>query len=388
MNLLAACLIIMVWILAGCGGSTPTPQLPPVIIITPTPENVFGTLVAETPPPAQTLTSSPTNTPELPLESSKRVAFFAPSEAGKMTIYVINDNGSSPANLADVSEFFPVWPQFAWSPDGKQIAFITTIKTSGTFPSSDVWKMNANGSERVKLPAPLGGHAESITWSPDGLRIAFDVNNTLDEARIIYLTNIDGSGLTVLPCRTESCFSLSWSPDGKRVAFTASPDGPRSDIHVMNTDGTEEVNLTNNLADSMDAAWSPDGQKIAFSSSHDDLLSWEIYMMNADGSGQTQLTQLALPKPAYIVWSPDGTRIAFFPAGGLASPVYVMDIDGSDLIELTDSGGFPAWSPDGKQIAYMYVKNRKSDIFIKNADGSGESQLTNTGNNIYPHWLP
>ena len=92
-----------------------------------------------------------------------------------------------------------------------------------------------------------------------------------------------------------------------KIAFTSDGDG-NGDVFVMNADGSGRTNLTNNPAYDIDPAWSPAGNKIAFTSGRDGSL--EIYVMNADGSGQSNLTSNAAidVEPA---WSPAGNKIAF-----------------------------------------------------------------------------
>src|SRR5204863_5095230 len=79
----------------------------------------------------------------------------------------------------------------------------------------------------------------------------------------------------------------SWSPDGAKLAFTSVRDG-NWEIYVMNADGSGQTRLTNNAATDDVSAWSPGGAKIAFASNRDG--NYEIYVMNADGTGQTRLT--------------------------------------------------------------------------------------------------
>ncbi|MBU7016414.1 MAG: PD40 domain-containing protein, partial [Theionarchaea archaeon] len=78
-----------------------------------------------------------------------------------------------------------------------------------------------------------------------------------------------------------------WSPDGKKIAFCSEKSG-NWEIYVIDADGSNQVNLTNNPAHDMDPTWSPDGQKIAFDSDRDG--NKEIYVMNADGSSAVNLT--------------------------------------------------------------------------------------------------
>ncbi|MDQ3954970.1 MAG: DPP IV N-terminal domain-containing protein [Actinomycetota bacterium] len=160
-----------------------------------------------------------------------------------------------------------------------------------------------------------------------------------------------------------------------KIAFATSRDG-HLEVYVMNADGSGQTNLTNDPAEDFDPAWSPDGTKIAFQSDRDG--NEEVYVMNADGSEQTNLTNNASNEgdPA---WSPDGTKIAFttFRDGNLE--IYVMNADGSAQTNLTSDAaadGLPAWSPDGTKIAFTSNRGGDNDVYVMNADGSAQTNLT------------
>jgi Tol biopolymer transport system component len=145
----------------------------------------------------------------------------------------------------------------------------------------------------------------------------------------------------------------SWSPDGKRIAFmsqTWDVAGGNYEIFVMNADGSGVTRLTNFEGDDGWPAWSPDGTRIAFSSIRDDCAYSEatdcestgdigefhtLYVMNPDGS---ELTHVSRVFGQFPVWSPDGEYIAFTPA---PEGIYVMRPDGSDLT-LIPTEGLPA----------------------------------------------
>ena len=119
--------------------------------------------------------------------------------------------------------------------------------------------------------------------------------------------------------------------------------------------------------------WSPGGRRIAFLSRGE--RSKEVYVVNADGSGQRRLTGDAR-FPAAPAWSPNGRQIAFEGGSGAPSSVYVVNADGSGQRRLARNGRAPAWSPDGRTIAFF----SDSKMYLMNADGSEHRQLTKT------HW--
>jgi autotransporter-associated beta strand protein len=168
------------------------------------------------------------------------------------------------------------------------------------------------------------------------------------------------------------------APSAGKIAFTSYRDG-NSEIYVMNADGTGQINLTNNAAASdKDPSWSPDGGKIAFVS--DRTGHADIYVMNADGTSVTPLSNDAAVDTAPS-WSADGAKIAFSSnrvSGNI--DIYVMNADGSNVQRITTAAGpdiNPSWSPDGAKLVYDANPGLSEEIFAVNSDGSGSpSQLT------------
>jgi len=180
----------------------------------------------------------------------------------------------------------------------------------------------------------------------------------------------------------------SWSPDGTQIIFVSERDYD-VEIYIMNADGSNPTRLTDNPAHDWYPSMSPDGQRIAFVSARDGNM--ELYTMNADGSNQTRLTD----NPAierFPRWSPDGKKILFDSNRDGNQEIYIMNANGSQQTRLTDNpknDGSPSWSPDSLKIIFCTDRDGNLEIYTMNADGSNQIRLTdNSAVDGYPSWSP
>jgi TolB protein len=191
--------------------------------------------------------------------------------------------------------------------------------------------------------------------------------------------NLTGGDQTFLDGRPD------WSPNGQRIAFTSfRGPGPAIGIYTMKPDGSDVRRLTRSRLDSWNPSWSPDGRLIAFDSQYQADPQSGIYVMNADGSGTRRLTQKGVVA-AEPDWSPDGRKILFRrdPRGRAeidASEIYVMNADGSGTRRLTRNHVDdlePRWSPDGRSIAYYRI-GKPAGIYVMRPDGKAARRIIAT----------
>ena len=263
---------------------------------------------------------------------ASRIAFVC--EKGE-EICTINPDGSGRQRVTRMPERSERWPTL--SPDGKWIAF-------ATFNSSQLYMVDSKGRNEILLRKSYWSRSRP-TWSPGGTKIAFA---SFD--RIYILDIITGEEKELWPTHQNGLPAAdgyrdpAWSPDGRQIAFTISWHGKKRDIYVMNIDGGQLRQLTNNPAEDHAPAWSPDGHRIAFYSDRDKLPG--TFVMDADGAN---LKRLTTGPHDYPTWSPDGTQIAVWIIGDPPG-IGVMKANGQGL-KVVAEGVYPSWQRTGVAAA-------------------------------------
>ena len=241
-------------------------------------------------------------------------------------------------------------------------------------------------------PTPPAGASPSSPVGTQSPLASLSGRIVCDNFRDIWSIKADGTDLTRLTRSPWPEFDAAWSPDGTQLAYRAEPHGDQ-EIWLMETDGSGRHKLTRGLA----PAWSPDGSKIAYASPGKipcppgrGLRCTGISIMNSDGSGQHRVPNT--DGGEYPSWSPDGKQIAFNSNFTGDHVMYIVDVDGSRLVDLSSVGeGWQVdWAPDGGSILFTSHRDHPdnyTDIYVMRPDGSGVERLTHN-RGYTPAWSP
>jgi Tol biopolymer transport system component len=281
-------------------------------------------------------------------------------------LYVMNSDGS---NVRLVTGNVPNMARPQWSPDGMKIAVSggMPIAIEPNKPVVDIYVINVSDGSFVQLTKDSATNS-SPTWSPDGKQIAFISDREADNPpnpnrRKIWVMNSDGSNqrkVTDIHNTSNPRFyndnEVAWSPDGLKLVFTGSRDdnGTRdcintqcNQIYTINSDGSNESRLTNdfNLVNSDKwVQWSPDGTKLVFvrdlTTIEDSKNSYDrgraIVVMNSDGSNQQQITFRSDQTATDTVpsWQPLSSPMS-------ESPTAILSFSQANYSAFEDSGSIP-----------------------------------------------
>jgi hypothetical protein len=334
-----AALLVLVSLVAACGGTGSTPQVL-IVTATPTPGPVVIVITA-------TFTPAPDT-----------------GEPVEATVTPIPTTGQ---------------PAEAVGPVGGESTATLQPTTEATSPPQPTETPVPQGPVATLAPLPTSAPQASLA-SYRVVYSNFDGGDESDEFKYsIWMMRGDGEQAGEL---LRPAIEPSFSANGNQLAYYRPFNGiwiydlgTKSNTHVVGSNYAEF------------GGFSPDGQRLVF---HEWVGNWwsadvNLYIVNADGSGRAQLPQGIRP-----AWSPKGGLIVFDSCRGTSCGIYVVQPDGQGLRQVTsDSGGKASWAPDGSRIVYSTDVDGDPEIWIVNLDGSGRKQLTsNKGNDTLPVFSP
>jgi Tol biopolymer transport system component len=188
------------------------------------------------------------------------------------------------------------------------------------------------------------------------------------------------------------------TPQGGGVGQLALASGRNGlpQIYLMNIDGTGLEQLTDLSDGACQPDWSPDGERIVFTSpcrtSREQYAGASIWVMNVDGSDMHPLA--TAPGGDYDpAWSPEGDKIAFTSLQRGWPQVFIMNLDGSGRTNLSDNSAHessPSWSPSGTQLIFVSTRSGISEVWVMTADGSETQRFSRSADrdDNEPSWSP
>jgi TolB protein len=312
--------------------------------------------------------------PTVAFTSTRDGAVPTSNEAAE--IYFMNEDLTNVRRITE-NEYYDAFA--AISPDGKKAIFDSNAPGGSADPKStnpDLWIMKTDGTERAYLD-----HGASGTWSRDGKSVAYHASASGTGTQIrgdpsaatidsdIFTLHVDDAlaGVALRVNLTNSPHDVDedpdWSPTADVIAYashaaSSNQTNPTdAEIYVRNADGTGvATRLTSNSREERAPSWSPDGTKILYMCREvfDDATQtsiivgpdFEICVMNADGTGQSALTNNTIGDLTPN-WSTDGAKIFFHRNVSGFLQLFVMNVQGTEVTQITSAPGHNAFANPG-----------------------------------------
>jgi Tol biopolymer transport system component/DNA-binding winged helix-turn-helix (wHTH) protein len=317
----------------------------------------------------------------------KQIAFVWDGDSGRDTnVYVKFIGGEKPLQISKSggSVYSP-----AWSPDGHYVAF---ERCSGG-PCGSFLVPALGGAER-KLSDKAAGIG--LSWSSDGKLLVFSAKDSAADPfyiSLLSLGTLERRHLSSPPAGMIGDYQPSFSPDGKTVAFNRISSPMVNDIYVTSVDGGEARRVTFDQAIVDGITWTFDGRSVVFASNR---AGGETLWMAPISGGTPERLSVGGTTASQPTISRNGDALAYRQGFSHAN-IWSLELDASGrsvglprpLIVSTSWDGGPQFSPDGSKIVFQSARSGSSEVWVANADGSDPVQLTShIGMSGTPRWSP
>lgn len=333
--------------------------------------NIDGSAVTQ-------ITNSPGEDGHPSFSSNGQRIFFRSDRSGNLDIWSVGIDGSDIRHLTDdpAIDTFPTC-----SSDGTKVVY-----SSGRSGLCDIYLMNSDGSNDQRVTFSTSDFIPDISFNalpdPEPWKIAFSSNRGRNYTSLnndvrdgdIFLTESDGSNMNIVSNPEFLGHHPSFSPDGQKIAF-CSYETASWEVWTMNLDGSGVSQVTAAPGRKSTPTWGASG-RIVYSS--DSAGNDDVYIVNQDGSSPVALTT-SLSEDLFADISSDGSKIAFSTPGSAPGDLYLMDSDGSNLTQLTSDPMAGEWhpslSPNATRVMYI-LGGTNTDLYLMNTSGGGVSRLT------------
>ena len=320
----------------------------------------------------------------------KRIAFEV-DDYNNPSAWTISIDGNDAKRIVESGSYEPVY-----APDGKSILY-----TGGRVSSVFQARVNPDTGEPIGEPnqiAGIGGTfsgVRSVRFSADGRKIAYSALLRREGLSSVHLrtnsSEADSAPVSLVQNTNDRNNFPAFSPDGKRIAFsTCNIGGTNCDIWLINADGSNQIQLTTNESNELIPSWFPNMEQVAFISNRTG--HYTLWSINLNTKREKVLLDLT-DSLDYARLSPDGEQIVFnFKRNGGVFNVWTASLVGGEPKQLTfdkELMGFPAFSPDGKTIAFQMKRGDDTHIMVMPSEGGTPVQLTfDKGQSWLYDWSP